>query len=660
MRTAKMLGLVVGGLIALIAGVLLAVWLLVNPNDFKPKLQAAVRQATGRNLELPGDIELSVFPWIALKLGPASLGNPPGFTAQPFLSFQRAAVRVRLLPLLGKRLEVGRIEIDGLDLQLEKNAAGKGNWQGFGKSDENRVPATPAKPGATLTGISGVTINDARVSYGKFTVQHIHLETGSLADRRVVPVTLHLEADRGVAGERAGLDVQLDLQADSAAGRYRIDALNLGSDVRLAGNPRPIRVTLTMPAAVLDLAAQTLEAGAFDLDAAGAHLTGGVHGTQILDAPTLKGSLQLAPLLVREFLPRLGLTAPVTRDPKALSQVAFSSGFTYGGNAAGLEDLQVTLDDTHLKGRAALIDLDTDALQFALAVDRIDLDRYLPPANEPPAPAPARQPGETPAAAGSAPLAANGTLSVGSLHVSMLDLTQVQLTLAAKDRVLHVFPLKAAVDGGEYSGDITVDSRAAVPVVSLDEHLSGIDVGKLVSAASKKVRVTGHGNVNLEATAHGAAADALMKTLTGRFDLNVVDGAVEGLDLGYELGRAQALVRRQPPPTTPDTHRTQFTAFKMSADLLNGVATTKDLVISSAVLKVTGQGSANLPTQALDFSLLADTLRTAGNTPLKIPVRVTGSFTSPTVRPDVEALVKGALKQKVQDVLQDKLKSLFH
>ena len=73
-----------------------------------------------------------------------------------------------------------------------------------------------------------------------------------------------------------------------------------------------------------------------------------------------------------------------------------------------------------------------------------------------------------------------------------------------------------------------------------------------------------------------------------------------------------------------------------------------------------GQGNANLPAKTVDLSLLADTLKMAGNTPLKIPVRVTGSLTDPTVKPDIEALAKGQLKEKLKDVLQDKLKGLFH
>src|SRR5580700_3344519 len=134
MRTVKIGALVLGGLLAVVLLALLAVWLLVNPNDYKPQIAAAVKRATGRNLAL------SVFPWIALELGPASLGNPSGFPAQPFVSFKHASVRVKLLPLLAKRLEIGKVELDGLDLKLLKNASGKGNWEGFGRS-EGAAPA---------------------------------------------------------------------------------------------------------------------------------------------------------------------------------------------------------------------------------------------------------------------------------------------------------------------------------------------------------------------------------------------------------------------------------------------------------------------------------------------------------------------------------------
>src|SRR5450631_3422287 len=112
MRAGKILALLLGGIVVLILGVLIAVWLLVNPNMYKGRIAAAVKESTGRELDLKGDIKLSVFPRIALELGRASLGNPPGFSEEPFLAFNRAAVRVGLWPLLHDRLDIDRIELD--------------------------------------------------------------------------------------------------------------------------------------------------------------------------------------------------------------------------------------------------------------------------------------------------------------------------------------------------------------------------------------------------------------------------------------------------------------------------------------------------------------------------------------------------------------------
>ena len=135
MRALKLTGIVLGVLVALIALMLIGVRLFVNPNDFKGRIEKTVKDQTGRELHLPGDIKLSVFPWIALELGPVSLSNPTGFPAEPFIQVKHLALRVRLLPLLHKELNVGRIDIDGLDLRLLKNAQGKGNWEDFGGKD---------------------------------------------------------------------------------------------------------------------------------------------------------------------------------------------------------------------------------------------------------------------------------------------------------------------------------------------------------------------------------------------------------------------------------------------------------------------------------------------------------------------------------------------
>ncbi len=107
-----------------------------------------MKQSTGRELLLPGKLSLSVFPWIAIETGEASLGNPPGFGNEPFLALKRAKLSVKLMPLLKKQLEIGRIEIDGLDLRLKQDAAGKGNWEDWGSSATAPEDKTGQRPGA--------------------------------------------------------------------------------------------------------------------------------------------------------------------------------------------------------------------------------------------------------------------------------------------------------------------------------------------------------------------------------------------------------------------------------------------------------------------------------------------------------------------------------
>jgi AsmA protein len=148
--------------------------------------------------------------------------------------------------------------------------------------------------------------------------------------------------------------------------------------------------------------------------------------------------------------------------------------------------------------------------------------------------------------------------------------------------------------------------------------------------------------------------------MDGHFDANITDGALEGVDLAYELGTAQALIDRQSPAPPANTKRTKFDAFKVTADIVSGVATTKDLTISSPVFKVLGQGSINLPTKGLNLNMTASILKAPTTTMVDIPLKITGTYSDPTVRPDMEALAKGQVKQKLQDVLKKNgLQGLF-
>ncbi len=102
----------------------------------------------------------------------------------------------------------------------------------------------------------------------------------------------------------------------------------------------------------------------------------------------------------------------------------------------------------------------------------------------------------------------------------------------------------------------------------------------LLKDAVNSQRLSGHGNASATLAGQGLDSDALTRSLSGRIEINLADGAIEGADLGYEIGVAQALLRRQPLPASANTHHTKFDALKITADIANGVARTNDLTIA--------------------------------------------------------------------------------
>jgi AsmA protein len=660
MRTVKFLAGLAGAIILLVVAGLLAVWLLVNPNDYKGRVAAAVKSSTGRELVLTGDIKLSVFPWVALELGPASLGNPPGFGAEPFLAFNRAAVRISLWRLLHEEMQIQRVEIDGLDLRLRKDERGVGNWESFGQTAPRPVNAPKEEVGGPVPELAGVRVTHGRVSYQGVAVQKLDLETGAIGGHEVTPVRIGFDVNRGVPDESLTLSAKFTFSADAQYQQLRFAGVSLSGLLNRPGDGRPAHWEASLPTIEVNLTAQTLSVPAYDLSYSSAHVTGKLQATNFLDDLSATGSAALAPLSLREFAPRLGLVLPKTRDPRALAQLSASCDFRYGANALSFDSVRLQLDDTHLKGGAVLA-MQPRALRFDLTVDQIDLSRYLGVEQGPAVPLPPK-PAATPVAGPETSKLpdADGTLTVGSVHFAPLDFTDVRLTFASKDSVVHLFPSLAQIDGGSYSGNITFDERGALPILSMDEHLSGVDMARLLAATPYRGRLSGHGNVNLKATARGAAPGSVMQTLSGQFDANLAGGALEGIDLGYELAAAQALVKHQSVPSRSGPARTKFDDFRMSAQISSGVAKTTDLIIASPALRVTAQGSANLVNKAIDLQMLASLSKAPGATVADVPLKVTGTYVDPIVRPDVEALAKGELKQKLQDVLKKNgLQGLF-
>jgi len=193
--------------------------------------------------------------------------------------------------------------------------------------------------------------------------------------------------------------------------------------------------------------------------------------------------------------------------------------------------------------------------------------------------------------------------------------------------------------------------------------MAGIQIQPLLTDFAKLNRVSGRGNVTLNITAQGNTTPAMMRTLDGHAAVNINNGAIQGIDLWSAINSAVALAERQAPPAKGFGNSTPFDAFKASADLVNGVASTKDLDIASGDLRVTGQGTANLVTQAVNYHVSAAILKGAAAGALaNVPLLISGTMTRPTVRPDTQALVKSVAQQQLQKhkgAVENKLRSVL-
>jgi AsmA protein len=685
MRTFKWIAVGVGSLLVLLVVGLLLAAKFVDPNAFRGRLQQLVQQRTGRELQLQGDLKVAVFPWLAVEFGPATLGNAPGFSREPMLAIRHARLGLKLWPLLHGRFEIGNVRLDGPALRLELDARGKGNWSDLLTSK----PAAPEPAGSQSlpATVAGLAISDGSLVYADARAGATRRITGlQLSTGRIEPgEPFRLELQAVVQPDaQSRIDIGLATRARLQAQRYELAAPQL--TLRLHGPRWPkdgLPVTLQLASLTADLDAQTLAAPGLQLRAAGATVTGELAGEHIVDAPRIRAALRLADVAPRALLRQLGIDVPATRDPQVLQHLSLDGQLVASSDALTLQQLRGKLDDTAFNGRFG-VDPDSGALRFALQLDRIDADRYLAPApaagGATAAPSAAAAPTAIPVALLRA-LELQGDLQAGGARFAGIEYSGLHFGVNAHGGRVRVHPSEARMYGGAYHGDIGLDVSGAVPRASFDEHVSGIDFAALFHDMFDSKRFAGHGNASARLSASGRDTAAMLRTLAGDISFDVQNGAVEGVDLWYEIRRARAVLKGQPIPARTGAERTPFTSLRATGKVDRGVLSNDDLVANTAYLKVRGRGTIDLAAATLDYRLetevpraidtldrdAADASDLAG---LVIPVRVSGALADPKVRPDLAGLAKSELKrqvekkqeevkEKVKEQLKDKLKGLF-
>lgn len=301
----KIIGWLVVGVVLLAIGLVVALTIFVDPNDFREEIASAVKKQTGRDLSIEGDLELTYYPWLGLSTGKVVLANREGFGDTPMLQIDGAKVRAKLLPLLKKQIEVDTVVLETPKIDLQVNAEGEPNWGDLIPKGEGEAadPSAPKDAGAGIgaLALNGVEITNGDVSWRdassgqNYQVTGLTLKTGDILKGNPVgfetaltvsgdgiPNTVAIVLNTTVTADLNNQNFILDDMDFSAKGEgidaslktpnLSVDAskglVNLTSGA-LAGTYQAMKADLSLASVNFDMNAQQLAAADVTVNASG-------------------------------------------------------------------------------------------------------------------------------------------------------------------------------------------------------------------------------------------------------------------------------------------------------------------------------------------------------------------------------------------------------
>ena len=470
-------------------------------------------------------------------------------------------------------------------------------------------------------------------------------------------------------GTKAGdnFEVTLDTPALSLAGdKFSGDKLTLNA--KLDGASGNIAAALSLPG--LEGNAQSFKSSAFTLDM---DMKQPEQTFKVKLSSPLSGNFQ-----AQQFnLSNLTVTVNATGDKLPNKSVSSEMKGSVQVDAVK-QNVQANLSggllQSQIKAKFGVNGFSNPAIKFDMDVDQFDADLYLPKKS-----AGAAQSGAQRASQTEQPLDLSalrklnldGSLRIGSLKVANVRSAKVLVDVQAHNGLVNVNPLSANLYQGSMSGSISVNAQA-MPSIVVRQNLSGVNVAALTKDAANFDTLEGKGNVGISLTMQGSTVNAMKKTLNGNISLNLADGAIKGINIAKRLRDMQGMLGKGGASAQTQSanreEKTDFSEFKATFKVNNGVAHNDDLSMKAPLLRLTGSGDINIGNDSMNYAAkatLARTLEGQGGKDIvggiTVPVRVSGPFADLKYTLDFAAMVGDTIKQKVQTEvktkLQDQLKS---
>jgi len=647
--------------IVLIVVLLLAAPFFIDVNNYKGQIEQQVEDATGRKLTI-GSISASLFPWVGVELDQVRLANREGYSKHDLISVQKLHVKLALMPLLSKQVEIKHFEIVAPKLYLERRANGENNWSDL-MSSPSKSTAVDTAAGSSAPAVAATEGQPAAgVALAALQAESLTLSGGELiwVDGQAKPVALteldvelkdvqldrpvairlsgkldnnafNLDANVGPLGDLNHIDpIKLPLQGNLTAEHIAlqpfaglisgwpeqlgdINKAVVGVKASLEQRPDGLRMgkgVLTLDAAH-DLAvnwqlkmpsADLLKLQAVDLAVDGQgllHIKGDVKLSGAKPSYTLHvDSEPLKRTWLSGFVP--ALNDMYAGHPSPWDSVAINALLAGNDGQLDIRDMQLKLDKEVLKLAGNVVFAGPD-IRLRINGTQLHLDPWLPQGKD--------------KKTASLSLIPEAIAVESAAEPDLRFLKDWRVTAQMKVGVLHLQGLEM--------GAFTVSINGNGGRFDMNPLSFNLARGRVVEKASINVAaypVRWTESVHIE----GVQAGPLLKTLadmdmlTGTMAMdtrlkgtglteagvNTLNGRGEvmlrdGKLKGYDI--AGAIRQFTQPGAAAGPKETDFAQLSGSFTIVDGVANNQDLFMVSPLLRVTGKGTVNLVQKMLDY-----------------------------------------------------------
>lgn len=486
-------------------------------------------------------------------------------------------------------------------------------------------------------------------------------------------------------GELADRVQSISLRAGIKGNLQALQVSPLWASAGLSGSLMPPAQVVLDSVGRVNVNDQTLALDSFSLKGLGLEARGSLRAEKILESPVYSGKFSLAPFDLTALMKKLNQPLQATQDPTVFKKLELFSDFSGSAAEILLKNLTLIMDQSQAQGEFGIKNFQDPSVWFDLAIDRLNMDRYLPAVQERGEKSgktgkglggePSQNLAATPetllaAAALQIPVEtlrafkARGKLTLEELIVSNARLHQVKVNLDAQDGKITLAPLSAALYQGSYTGKLLLDVTGKLPRLNLESALKGVELEPLLNDYTGSARIRGRGDMTAALTTSGRDGEAMKRNVNGPMSFVFKNGAVKGFNAGKFLRSLKSL-RDNQSLQVAEEEETDFTALTGNPLVKNGVVILNDLEGKSPALRVTGTGIlADIVQETIDYKAMVTVVETSKGQAGKelaelagitIPIYIRGPVADPTITPDIGSVISILATREIMEKLSKKL-----